>query len=60
MVKVLLALDVCNLIIILLLSELFYLLYNSNMNENKDILEVFGPFTTADLIRNTLLGLGHL
>lgn len=30
------------------------------MTENKEILEVFGPFTTADLIRNTLLGLGHL
>lgn len=30
------------------------------MNNNKEILEVFGPFTTADLIRNSLLGLGHL
>ncbi|CAD8196667.1 unnamed protein product [Paramecium pentaurelia] len=60
LVKVVLAVDICNLIIILLLSQLFYLLYKSNMTENKEILEVFGPFTTADLIRNTLLGLGHL
>ncbi|CAD8118729.1 unnamed protein product [Paramecium sonneborni] len=60
LIKLVLTVDFCNLIIIMLLSHIFHFLYKSNMDDNKQILEVFGPFTTVDLIRNTLLGLGQL